>query len=79
MRIYEGRRIRVEVITHILPNCRSIKAERVLFPPVVSVSPELNGSVVLLRQYRPALGTYHPLGRRGGGRGAGGRGGPGAG
>jgi ADP-ribose pyrophosphatase len=44
---------------HILPNGRSIKAERVLFPPVVSVLPVLNGSVVLLKQYRPALGAYH--------------------
>ena len=59
MRIYEGRRIRVEVFSHILPNGTSIKAERVLFPPVVSVLPVLNGSVVLLRQYRHALGAYH--------------------
>jgi ADP-ribose pyrophosphatase len=59
MRIYEGRRLRVEVFSHILPNGRLIKAERVLFPPVVSVLPVLNGSVVLLKQYRPALGAYH--------------------
>ncbi len=59
MRIYEGRRVRVEVFSHILPNGRSIEVERVLFPPVVSVLPVLNGSVVLLKQYRPALGAYH--------------------
>jgi ADP-ribose pyrophosphatase len=59
MRIYEGRRIKVEVFSHILPNGRLIKAERVLFPPVVSVLPVLSGSVVLLKQYRPALEAYH--------------------
>jgi hypothetical protein len=59
MRIYEGRRVRVEVFSHILPNGRSMEVERVLFPPVVSVLPVLNGSVVLLKQYRPALGAYH--------------------
>jgi ADP-ribose pyrophosphatase len=59
MRIYEGRRIRVEVFSHILPNGGSMEVERVLFPPVVSVLPVLNGSVVLLKQYRPAVGAYH--------------------
>jgi ADP-ribose pyrophosphatase len=59
MRIYEGRRGRVEVFSHILRNDRSMEVERVLFPPVVSVLQVLNGSVVLLKQYRPAPGAYH--------------------
>ncbi len=53
MRVYEGRRERVEVFSHILPNGRSIEVERVLFPPVVSVLLVLNCSIVLLRQYQP--------------------------
>jgi ADP-ribose pyrophosphatase len=58
-RVYEGRRVKVEVFSLLLPNGRGMKAERVLFPPVVSVLPVVGGSVVLLRQFRPTLGVYH--------------------
>ncbi len=58
MLAFRGRRVKVEVFNHALPNGRLLEGERVVFPPVVSVLPIVEGSVVFIRQYRPVLGFY---------------------
>ena len=58
MRAYVGRRVVVEVERQSLPNGTLMDVERVVFPRVVTVLPIVGGTVVLIRQYRPALGRY---------------------
>ncbi|MEM1615113.1 MAG: NUDIX hydrolase [Pyrobaculum sp.] len=55
---YRGRRVTVEVGEVRLPNGLRMTAERVVFPPVVSVLAVDGGEAVFVKQYRPALGRY---------------------
>ncbi|AFA39831.1 ADP-ribose pyrophosphatase [Pyrobaculum oguniense TE7] len=55
---YRGKRITVEGGPVRLPNGLETTAERVVFPPVVTVLALHDGDVLFVRQYRPALGRY---------------------
>jgi ADP-ribose diphosphatase len=55
--VYEGRVFSVEVDTKRLPNGREHQVEIVRHPPAVVVLPiEDDGRIVLIRQFRPAVG-----------------------
>jgi ADP-ribose pyrophosphatase len=56
--IYKGRRVTLDVADVRLPNGREMKVERVLFPRAVAVLPIYGNKVVLIRQFRPAVGQY---------------------
>ncbi|ABP50113.1 NUDIX domain-containing protein [Pyrobaculum arsenaticum] len=56
--VYKGRRVSVEISQVSLPNGKTMTAERVVFPRVVSVLPVDSGEVYFIKQYRPALGIY---------------------
>ncbi|MCG2895550.1 MAG: NUDIX domain-containing protein, partial [Vulcanisaeta sp.] len=58
MIIYKGRRVTLDVADVRLPNGREMKVERVLFPRAVAVLPIYGNKVVLIRQFRPAVGQY---------------------
>lgn len=58
MEVYRGRRFRVEVEDVELPNGKSIRAERVVFPRVVTVLPVVGGHFVFIKQYRPVFKRY---------------------
>ncbi|KUO93841.1 MAG: NUDIX hydrolase [Vulcanisaeta sp.] len=58
MIIYKGRRITLDVSNVILPNGHEMKVEKVIFPRAVAVLPIYGNNVILIKQYRPAIGKY---------------------
>ena len=58
-RIYEGRIFSVQVETLTLPNGHDLKAEIVRHPASVVIIPITDsGQIILVRQYRPAIGRF---------------------
>ncbi len=55
----KGRRVRFQAGLEELPDGRRILVDRVLFPDSVAVLPvDVDGSIILIRQYRPSPGAW---------------------
>lgn len=57
--VYRGRKFSVKVGDHKLPSGREVQVEVVEYPGAAVILPLLDGgSVVLVKQYRPAIGRW---------------------